>query len=93
MSVNAGIVRLVTIVLSLGEMLPLDHVMLDIIVLLARQARGRLLVTLEHTVWGTTKNPNCALLEPFSPTTPGQVLLTVSTVPQVGLCSKVVLII
>ena len=92
MSVNAGIVRLVTIVLSLDEMLPLDHVMLDTIVLLARQARGKLLATLEHTVRGTTKNPNCALLEPFSLTTPGQVLVTVSTVLQVGLCSKVVVI-
>ena len=73
MSVNAGIVQLVITVLSLGEMPPLVHVMLVIIVLLAHQAQGRSLATLEHTVRATTKNPSCALLELSSLTTQGQV--------------------
>lgn len=83
MSVNAGIVQLVTTVRSLGEMLPLAHVMLGIIVHLAHQAQGRSLATLGHTVMGTTRNQSCVPLEPSSLTTPEQVLMTVSTVLQV----------
>ena len=73
MSVNAGTVQLVFTALGLGEMLPLDHVMLDIIVHLAHQAQGRSLVTLVPTVLATIKNPNCVLLERTSLITPEQV--------------------
>lgn len=69
MSVSAGTVQLVITVLSLGEMLLSDHVILDITVHRGHQAQGRFLVTQEHTVKGKIKNPHCVLLEHSSPTT------------------------